>query len=457
MALDIFPYQNLAAQWCASRARYGEHDEMGVGKTATIIRATEYVVGRRGLIIAPAMLRENWIGEFRKFGNMGLRLCKGMNRHDYIAWKRDKFDVLVTSYEQATKWAPDMVSEKINTDFIAMDEAHYLKNTGANRTRTLLGVAYDGVHSPLERAKHTWHVTGTPMANDPVDVYPFLSMCNAIQGMTLAGFTRTFFTSIRTSFGTRQMVKPEMLADLQRLLQNNAIRRTQKDVGLELPPIFLKTSLLDGDAAQIVDLLKQYPGLDKAIERALEQGGLSFLDAQHVATLRRLIGEAKAIPYAELLLEELHSGADKRVVYGIHKDALYMVRDYLLQHGIQAVVNNGDTPERERIANVERFQTTPECRVFIGNIKAAGVGLTLTASCAIDMLESDWSPAGNAQAIKRVHRLTQTREVHARFMTLARSFDEVVTRIVAAKTAAIAQVDGEAMPAAPLDLAQFFS
>lgn len=456
MPLPIFPYQDIGAQWCARSERYGEHDEMGVGKTATIIRATEYTVSRRGLIVVPAMLRENWLGEFRKFGGAGLRLCKGMNRHDYIAWKRDKYDVLVTSYELATKWAQDIVAERMELDFVAMDEAHYLKNSGANRTRTLLGPAFDGVRSPLERAKHVWHVTGTPMANDPVDVFPFLSMCKAISGMTLAGFAKTFFYSMRTAFGTRQTVRPEMLRDLQQLLQNNAIRRTQKDVGLELPPIFLTTSLVDGDAAQIVEMLKQYPGLDKAIERALEQGGLSFLDAQHVATLRRLIGEAKAIPYAELLLEELHSGADKRVVYGIHKDALYMVRDYLLRHGIEAVVNNGDTPERDRVANVNRFQTTPECRVFIGNIKAAGVGLTLTASCAIDMLESDWTPAGNAQAIKRIHRIGQTRNVHARFIALARSFDEVVNRIVASKTAAIAQVEGNAMTAAPLDLVQQF-
>jgi SWI/SNF-related matrix-associated actin-dependent regulator 1 of chromatin subfamily A len=94
--------------------------------------------------------------------------------------------------------------------------------------------------------------------------------------------------------------------------------------------------------------------------------------------------------------------------------------------------------------------------VFIGNIKAAGVGLTLTASCEIDVLESDWSPAGNAQAIKRVHRIGQTEKVRARFITLANSIDETVNRIVAHKTASIASIEGEAMNAAPLDiLAQF--
>jgi SNF2 family DNA or RNA helicase len=73
----------------------------------------------------------------------------------------------------------------------------------------------------------------------------------------------------------------------------------------------------------------------------------------------------------------------------------------------------------------------------------------LTESSDIDIFESDWSPAGNAQAIKRVHRYGQQREVSARFITLAKSIDEAVNRIVAGKTAAIAEVEGSAMTAAP--------
>ena len=456
MPLPVFPYQDYGAQQCASHDVYGLHDEMGVGKTATIIRAMEYIVASRGIVIAPAMLRENWIGEYRKFSNFGLKLCKGMTIHDYIAWKRGKYDILITSYEQATKWAPDIVSSGTVVDFVAMDEAHYLKNSNAKRTKAITGPAYDGVNGILGFARHVWHITGTPMANDPLDIYTFLSVCRALNGMTEAAFTRKFFYSHVTAYGARQAVKPEALPDLQALIANNSIRRTQKDVGLDLPPIFMTTALVDGDTKAIVELLKEYPGLDSAIERAISQGGLSFLEAQHIATLRRLIGEAKAVPYAEVLVEELAGGAGKRVVFGIHKDALLLVRDHLLNHNIKCVVINGDTPERDRMASVNAFQERDEIKVFIGNIRAAGVGLTLTASCDIDMLESDWSPAGNAQAIKRIHRIGQTRNVRARFITLARSFDETVNRIVAAKTASIAQVEGEAMNAIPLDaLAQF--
>jgi hypothetical protein len=308
----------------------------------------------------------------------------------------------------------------------------------------------------LELAELRWHVTGTPMANDPLDAYTFLAMCDCINGMSETQFVKTFFYVQKGQYGNRHTVRPDMLAPLQQLLGNNAIRRTQEQAGIQLPPIFLTSTVVDGDTGEIIEMLKQYPGLDKAIERALEQGGLSFLDAQHVATLRRLIGEAKAIPYAELLHEELESGKAKQVVYGIHKHALALVHEYLTTRGIKATLVNGDTPEKQRTAYVKSFQEQEEHRVFLANIRAAGVGITLHASPYVDLFESDWSPAGNAQAVKRVHRIGQKQTCHGRFITLARSFDEVVNRIVAQKTASIAKVEGDAMLAAPHDeLAEF--
>lgn len=449
--LELFPYQDTAARFLANKDRAGLHDEMGVGKTATAIRAMEYINAKRGMIIVPAMLRENWINEYRKFTRVELSLCKGVNIHDYVAWKRKRYNVLVTSYEQATSWAKDFRSTGEVLDFVIMDEAHYLKNSKTKRSKALLGPKSTGDDGLTEWGEHVWHVTGTPMANDPLDAFTFLALCNCLGGLTEGQFINRFFQIHRSTYGARHTVKPEMLDTIRQLLGNNAIRRTQDDVGLQLPPIFLTTATVDGDDAKIVEMLKAHPGLDRAITKALEQGGLSFLDAQYVATLRRLIGEAKAVPYGEMLLDELHSGKDKQVVYGFHKEALLTLAEYLTQHGIRCSVINGDTNDKARNAYVKSFQETSEHRVFIANIRAAGVGVTLTRSPYIDMLESDWSPAGNAQAIKRIHRIGQRQTCHARFITLARSFDQTVNKIVSQKTAAIAKVEGTPMNAAPME------
>lgn len=446
MAQAIFPYQEEGAAFLAGRQRAGLHDEMGVGKTAQIVRALNNIGAGRFFVVGPAALRENFIGEWKKFSNYPLRLCKGNNIHDYVAWQRGRFDGMVTSFELATKWYPRWREHGEFLDACVIDEGHYLKTVNAGRTRAMIGPDASLTDCWVEWSEHAWWSTGTPIPNDPMDIYTFLRFCG-VMPLTQTGFMKRYFEVRRTTYGTKCTVKPEMAGELRALIDNNAIRRTKRDIGVQLPPIFLTTSLVDGDTENVKALLAQHPGLERSIVSALEQGGLSFLDAQHVSTLRRLIGEAKAVPYAHQLLEELKSTGEKRAVYGIHINALEYVRDFLVRNGVHAVLVRGGTKDVGDVVN--EFQTNPNCQCFIGNIRAAGTGLTLTAACEIDMLESDWTPAGNAQAIMRVHRLGQTRNVRARFITLANSFDETVNRVVAEKTAAIAEIEGEAMTAAP--------
>ena len=449
MTFELFDFQKEAADIMASRERFGCHDEMGVGKTATTIGAVNRIMGRRGLIICPAMLRENWLREFKKFSTYDLRVCKGRNVHDYVAWKRDRFDVLVTSYEQAVKFAPDFVDECETIDFMATDEAHYLKNPESKRTRAVYGFEASGDGGIVQWANQAWDVSGTRMPNDPMDIYTFLRFAKAID-MDPSEFAKYFFTKRTSTYGARYTAKEETLSVLRQLIGNNSIARTHAEVGMELPPIWLTETLIEGDTIAIEEAMAGYPHLEELIIYALETGDIGALDATHIATVRRLVGKAKAVPYAQLLKMELDGGAGKRVVFCVHTEPLLYVRNYLIKHGYRPVVAYGDTPEHERQNAVQSFMEDPSVDVFIGNMKVAGVGLTLTQSSEIDVLESSWSPADNAQAIKRVHRYGQTQDVRARFITLANSIDVAVNRVVSGKTAAIAEIDGHAMTAAPL-------
>lgn len=450
MTFELFGYQAYAADIMAERDRFGLHDEPGIGKTATTIGAIDRALAQRGIIVCPAMLRENWMKEFRKFSKIERRICKGKNIHDFIAWSRGRFDVLVTSYEQMTKWMSKYHEAGEFVDFVAFDEAHYLKNSEANRTRALLGLEASGDDSLVQWAEHAWHVTGTPMANDPLDVYTFLRFAKAID-MDPDTFVGYFFEKRMGTFSARHFVKDEMKATLQQLIYNNSIRRTHNDVGMELPPIWLKEVLVEGSTIDIQKAMEAYPHLEQVVIEAIETGRFDALTVDHIAVIRRLVGKAKAVAYAEMLKMELDAGSGKRVVFCWHTEPLLHVRNYLRKYGYDAVAVYGNTSEVDRQDAVRRFMEDPECKVFIGNIKVAGTGLTLTASSEIDMLESDWSPAGNAQAIKRVHRYGQTVAVNARFITLANSIDVAVNRIVAQKTASIAEIEGHTMTAAPLD------
>jgi SWI/SNF-related matrix-associated actin-dependent regulator of chromatin subfamily A-like protein 1 len=433
VTLPLLPYQVEGAKFLASNERVGLFDEPGVGKTAQAITALDIVKANRVIVVCPAAVRQVWLGEFKKFSAVPRRVLSGKTIQDLNTWLRGRADVLVTSYELASKWSKHI--EDIY-DVLILDESHYVKNSDTQRTRGLLGNQCDGKNGLAQWACRTWFLTGTPASNDPVDLWPFLRFTGAC-AMGLTPFTNRYFKSWTGTFSSKQVTRPEMVSELRDRIKSVSLRRTKEDAGLDIPPIWLTTQTVDGDSEDVRRLLLEHPGLEQAIVEALRQGGLSFLDAQHVATLRRLVGEAKAPAYAKLLAEELSASTHKVVVMGVHIHALQHVATVLDTHRIGAVVLNGSTTEVGRARAVEQFQNDPLCRVFIGNIRAAGTGLTLTASADIDMLESSWAPADNAQALMRVHRIGQTRKVKGRFISLADSIDDVVTETVRRKTESI--------------------
>ena len=433
----LLEHQTEGAAFLAGKERAGLFDDMGTGKTATAIAAIDGLGASKVMIVCPAAVKQVWVGELRKFSKRELRVLLDKDVYNLKQWAHTSVcEVYITSYEKAAKWG-HFIEDVF--DVLVLDEAHYLKSPEAQRTKKILGTHCDGGKALASRAAHTWFLTGTPIPNDPTDIWSFLRFTRAT-ALTFSQFTRRYFNSRMGTFSARQEVKKELVPELRALIDSVSIRRTKADIGLKLPPVWLTTTSVDGDAAEIVNLMREWPGLEGAIVEAVEKGGLSFLDAQHVATLRRLVGEAKAPAYIELAAEELAGGLDKLVVMGAHKQALRMIRRGLEARGFSCVMIDGDTSESQRAVAVEAFQHDPDVRVFIGNIRAAGTGLTLTAAAHIDMFESSWSPAENAQALMRVHRIGQHRNVKARFISLIDSIDEVVTETVARKTAAIAQL-----------------
>lgn len=439
MTLPLLPYQKTGAAFLMKEPRVGLFDVPGLGKTAQAIAALDYLRIRRALVVCPASVRGVWPGEFSKFATLPRKILRAKSIHDLNLWKKEKADVLLLSYEQATNWSDRLEGDLIPA--LILDEAHYLKNHGAKRTKAALGKRCDGVSGFGRWAARTWFLTGTPMANDPSDLWTWMRFCEATD-LPLAAFTQRYFNCKPGAFNMTYTPRKEMLDDLKGRIRKFSLRRTKEQAGVNLPPVWLTTQTVEGDTSEIRQLLREVPGLDSTIMQAIERGGLSFLDAQHIGTLRRLVGTAKAPAYAAQLIEELETHGEKVVVIGIHKDVLATIGEALTKHGVQWVKVDGSVNQADREAGVTAFQTDPLVRVFLGNIKAAGTGLTLTSAFKIDMLEWSWSPADNSQALMRVHRIGQKNEVHARFISLANSVDERVSASVARKTAAIAMIQG---------------
>jgi SWI/SNF-related matrix-associated actin-dependent regulator 1 of chromatin subfamily A len=440
MALALFPYQEAGAKFLAERPRGALFDAPGLGKTAQAIRAIDMLGLERGVVVCPASVRDVWPHEIKKFSRSPRKVLKGRTTDDLNIWLRYKADILVTSYEMATKWKKELARDF--REFTVWDEGHALKNWSSQRTRAAFGHNCTGEFGYGRYGGYSWVATGTPLANDPSDVWTWLRYCGGTD-LTFRQFTARYFVPLAGAFNTSYRPRKDTLAELKGKITAFSLRRTLRDVDIELPPLWITTQTIEGDTRELTALLREHPGLDKSIELAIEKGGLSFLDAAHVTTLRRLVGEAKAPVFAHQLVDEIASGLDKVVVFCAHKRPVAILQEILTAHGIGFVTLDGSTPGDHRAEVVRRFQEEPEAKVFIGNIVAAGAGLTLTAASQLVMLESDWSPANNAQALKRVHRIGQDRHVHVRFISLAKSIDEVVSDVVARKTAAIAQVQGE--------------
>ncbi len=440
MPLDLLSYQEEGAEYLAARERAALYDEMGVGKTAQAIRAIDLIDGLHGIIVCPAAARQVWAGEIKKFARKPRRVLKGAEIHHLKLFMKGRIDVLLLSYEMATAWAPRLEGELL--DFIVFDEAHYLKGPETKRTKALLGSDLnnhgrtDPVHGLARWASYCWFLTGTPNSNDAADFWTHARFCRATN-LPKKLFADRYYRRRTGTYSDAHDPIDAQVDELKQVIRSYSLRRTKLEAGLRLPPIWLTSVEVDGDTSEIRQLLLQFPGLEQAIIDAVNQGGLSFLEGQHIMTLRRLIGEAKAPMYLEMLKEELANGLDKVVVFGVHLRALAHIRDGLRRAGYGAVEIKGGTSERERMAAVEAFQRDPSCRALLGNITAAGTALTLTAACNVDMFESAWNPAGNAQALMRVHRIGQERSVRGRFIALANSIDEVVSDIVARKASAI--------------------
>lgn len=444
LPLALLPYQEEGARFLASKGRACLFDEMGVGKTAQFIRALDTIRAVKVLIVCPAAVREVWMGEFRKFATMPRRVLKGRDIQDLNLWLRNRAHVLVLSYEMAASWAKRIEAAGDIIDALIFDEAHYLKNFDSQRTRAMLGSdlnedTWKNKHGLARWAARVWFGTGTPNPNDAADIWSLLRFCRATP-LPRKIFRDRYYTQRTGQFSAQHTPREHMVTELKQAIRSCSLRRTKEGVGLQLPPIWLTNVTVDGDTREIIDLLRQHDGLEKAILDAIEKGGLSFIDAQHVATLRRLVGEAKAPAYLEMLKEEFDDGRGKTVVFGIHVAALRRIADGLRQHGVRCVEFTGSSSERERIEAVRAFQDDPDCRGFIANLRAAGTGITLTAGADVDVFESSWAPADNAQALMRVHRIGQTRNVQARFITLTNSIDVVVNDTVERKTRNIAQL-----------------
>lgn len=401
MHLDAEPfrYQETGAEWLHRRARAYLADEQGLGKSCQAIIAADAAGARHVCVVCPASVVENW-------------------KREIEMWSLGLWSYVVLSYDKAVRYGlPE-------ADTFIVDEAHFLKSPTAKRTRTLLSRG-----SPLHRAARVWALSGTPAPNHAGELYTWLAFMGAIEQRTHLSFLEAYVNFSRTDWGVKVWGnKRQALPQLQAIKDTVMLRRMKADVLRDLPPIRW------GD----IRLAANVGSCETAVDYLLNIGDDLPTEDEHLAALRRQVGEAKAPALAAFLADELEGSQEKIVVFAWHRAVMDTLHETLGRFGVARI--DGGTPSGARQQEVDRFQGDQSCRVFLGQIIAAGTGITLTAASSLVFAEMAWTPGDNAQAAMRVHRIGQTQPVLIRTATLSDSIDEAVNAVLVRKTRGLDQL-----------------
>lgn len=418
------PFQVEGAKFLASRYHALLADEMGLGKTVQAIAAAEMISAVNVIVVCPASVRSGWKQELSE--------CVGSPR----GWD-------VMSYNEACKRVKEFTD---GWDLIILDEAHYLKNPDSQRTQAVLGKG--GLAS---RAKYKWALTGSPVLNRPVELYPLLKTLasDALHPFTTFALYAHQFCGAYYDGRGLNVRGASHLADLRERLKGFMLRRIQEEVLAELPDLIVSrvpVTLSAEAERKIMDFELEVQNREALLSPAAEAYG----QLGDLATLMRVTGEAKA-PHAAAYIKELLETEPKVVVFAHHREVIRQL-DVALGE-FNPVVYQGGMTDVQKAAAVADFQTAGR-RVFLGNIKAAGTGINglQTVAHHVVFAELSWVPGEIEQAIGRLKRMGQNaRRVHAHILHAPGTLESAVLAVHDGKTAVIDKLLGRETPATSLE------
>ncbi len=405
-------------------------DDMGLGKTVQVLalleerRASGETPRLPSLVVAPRSVLRNWVEEAERF-TPKLRVLdySGLQRKDNVGSFSD-YDVVVTTYGTLRR---DVLALKdLEFDYVILDEAQAVKNPRSLASRACR----------LMKARHHLALSGTPIENHLGELWALFEFLNP--GL-LGGSSR--FKSLAAGRGA-----PETAELLGRALRPFILRRTKEQVLRELPVKSEQTLHCELKGKQLAaynELRDHYrASLGKKIDKdGIERSRFQVLEAllrlRQAACHPGLIDKSRINEKSaklEVLWEQIQEVLDeghKALVFSQFTSLLAIVRRKLDREKVVYEYLDGRTVKRsERVA---RFQTDPDCGLFLISLKAGGLGLNLTAADYVFILDPWWNPAVEAQAIDRAHRIGQTRPVFAYRLIARGTVEEKIVELQGTK------------------------
>lgn len=411
-------------------------DDMGLGKTYQSIVAALEIEAERVLIVCPSSLKINWMREVQNFCE-DVSIIKGKH------WDPDRFTIINydiiknfhTIEEKGKKYEEWELRREIvefNPDLIILDEAHFVKNHKSIRGKILKDI------TKRFKTERVWLLTGTPIANRPMDYFNLLSIIDSPVTNNWVHYAKTYCDGMRFRKGGRYIwvtTGASNLGELSAKTKRTILRRKKENV-LDLPeklitPVYLELENVDGYKNVWNEYIEQ---------RKLDgKKGNPAKDLVEMTLLRTFIA-METVPYTIEKTEEALELNKKTIIFCNFNDEM----DSFIRHfGDKCVCVRGGMSDKQKQHAVDRFQEDDSCMVFVGQIKAAGVGLTLTKAEIVIMNSLDWVPGNHEQAEDRAYRIGQSETVNIYYMLMDDTIDTLVWNILNEKKKVIGTIMGE--------------
>lgn len=306
---------------------------------------------------------------------------------------------------------------------VAFDEAHKAKNPDSQQGRALLSI----------NAPHPIPMSGTFLLNNPLDLYLPLAW---------AGFETHSFYQYRNhycvfgGYGGKEVIGYKNLDELRAMMSKVMLRRTKNDV-LDLPPKVHVNEYVEMTAEQ----KKLYKEVRDQIKDNIDKIKLHPDPMSEMLRLRQVTGypgilstavtESAKMDRMDEIVEEVASVGEKCIVFSQWSTMTNVARKKLKRFNPAYIT--GEVKSEDRMAEIDRFQNDPDCKVIVGTIGAMGTGLTLTAASTVIFLDEPWNRGIKDQAEDRAHRIGTRGTVRVVTIITVDSVDEGVYNLVQKK------------------------
>lgn len=442
---ELYPFQKQGVQYILDKKRVIVGDQPGLGKTGQAIAAMVAAGAFPCLIICPSSLKENWRREVEIWSSKTAMVLNDSIRNTWTYfWDAKLADIFIVNYESIKKYFVAEINQPIDADgkkvplrlnhikfssniniikSVVVDESHRVKDIKTQQAKFVKGVC----------SGKEWIVllTGTPVVNKPKDL---VSQLGIIDRLDKVGGYQNFLKWFCEA--------DDRWRELNVLMRRSCFYRREKtDVLKDLPPKVRQAVMCDvttrreyNDAmSDLEDYLKRYrQATDEQVQRSMK-GEIMV----RIGILKNISARGKITDVVDYVSDVVDAG--EKIILFTH---LREVQQTLKKFFPSAATIFGDDSMQVRQRNVDAFQNDPKVQIIICSIKAAGVGLTLTASSRVAFVELPWHPADCEQCEDRAHRIGQTDSVQCTYFLGKDTIDEHIYQLIGNKRDMSKQITG---------------